>query len=127
LYLQNGDTEQRRAASYRLGKSNNPTVVPALTLAFNDKDSSVQQNVIDGLYKIGTQDALDFLNSKNLKKVPVAHLSARARIIIGSLITMASMLMPLTGRFGPYAFIWSFQSNLKYSALIVYYAVFSDY
>ena len=62
--LQNGDVRQRRIASYKLGKSQNPAVVPALIQASNDADSSVRQNVFDGLHNIGSHEALNFLNSR---------------------------------------------------------------
>jgi hypothetical protein len=61
--LQQGNERQRRAASYKLGKSKDPTAVPALINAFNDPDGTVHQNVRDGLRNIGSQEALDFLNS----------------------------------------------------------------
>lgn len=64
--LQNGDDQQRRAASYKLGKSKNPEAVPALIHAFDDTDSSVQQNAINGLKNIGSKDAIAFLNSKEI-------------------------------------------------------------
>jgi len=62
--LQNGNDIQRRALSYKLSISKNPAVVPVLIQAFNDTDSSVRQNAINGLRAIGTQEAFDFLNSK---------------------------------------------------------------
>jgi hypothetical protein len=61
--LQNGSDQQRRAASYKLGKSKNPAAVPALISAYNDSDGSVRQNVFDGLRSIGSKEALDFLAS----------------------------------------------------------------
>ena len=61
--LQQGNDRQRRAASYKLGKSKDPAAVPALINAFSDPDSTVRQNVHDGLRNIGSQEALDFLNS----------------------------------------------------------------
>ncbi|MCK5523163.1 MAG: HEAT repeat domain-containing protein [Thiomargarita sp.] len=64
--LQQGNDRQRRAASYKLGKIKSSAAVTALISAYNDTDSSVRQNVINGLRAIGTQEALDFLNSHNL-------------------------------------------------------------
>jgi hypothetical protein len=61
--LQNGNDKQRRVASFKLSKSKDPSVVPALISAYNDKDSSVRQNVFDGLRSIGSKEALDFLAS----------------------------------------------------------------
>jgi hypothetical protein len=61
--LQNGTDRQRRAASFKLGNSKNPAAVRALINAYRDPDGSVQQNVVTGLAKIGTPEALDFLNS----------------------------------------------------------------
>jgi hypothetical protein len=61
--LHNGNDRQRRAASYKLSKSKDPSVVPALISAYNDKDSSVRQNLFDGLRSIGSEEALDFLAS----------------------------------------------------------------
>jgi len=61
--LQSGNVRQRRAASYKLGKSQDPAAVPALISAYNDPDGSVHQNVIDGLRRIGSKEALAFLES----------------------------------------------------------------
>jgi hypothetical protein len=61
--LQNGNDRQRRVASYKLSKSKDPSVVPALMSAYNDKDSAVRRNVFDGLRSIGSEEALDFLAS----------------------------------------------------------------
>ena len=58
--LQQGNDQQRRAASYKLGNSNDPKAVTALISAYNDTDSLVRRNVIDGLRAIGTKEALDF-------------------------------------------------------------------
>jgi hypothetical protein len=62
--LQSGNDQQRRAASYKLGKSKDQSAVPALISAYNDKDSSVRQNVIDGLRLIRTKEATEFLEAK---------------------------------------------------------------
>lgn len=62
--LQNGNDRQRRASSYKLSKYKDPVVVPALIRAYSDTDASVRRNASDGLCAIGTQDALDFLNSQ---------------------------------------------------------------
>jgi hypothetical protein len=62
--LQNGNAQQRRAASYKLGKSKELAAVPALINAYNDSDGSVRQNVIGGLRNISSPEALDFLNSQ---------------------------------------------------------------
>jgi|CXWL01.1.fsa_nt_gi hypothetical protein len=67
--LQQGNDRQRRAASYKLGKFRDSAAVTVLIGAYNDTDSSVRQNVIDGLRRIGTQEALDFLNSHNIQSV----------------------------------------------------------
>ena len=61
--LQSGNVRQRRAASYKLGKSQDPAAVQALINAYNDPDSSVRQNVIDGLRKVGSTEALAFLET----------------------------------------------------------------
>ena len=61
--LQNGSDQQRRAASYKLGKSKDPEAVPALINAYNDSDGSVRQNVINGLRSISSPEALEFLRS----------------------------------------------------------------
>lgn len=65
--LQSGNDQERRAASYKLGKSKSTSAVTALINAFYDRDGSVRRNVIEGLQVIGTQEALDFLNSNNLQ------------------------------------------------------------
>ena len=62
--LQSGNDQQRRAAAYKLGKSKDQSAVPALISAYNDKDSSVRQNVIDGLRLIRTKEATEFLQAK---------------------------------------------------------------
>jgi hypothetical protein len=61
--LHNGTDQQRRAASYKLSKSKDPSVVPELISAYSDKDISVRQNVFNGLRSIGSEEALDFLAS----------------------------------------------------------------
>jgi hypothetical protein len=61
--LKSGNDRQRRAASYRLGQSNDQDAVPALISAYNDKDGLVRQNVIAGLKNIASKDAIDFLTS----------------------------------------------------------------
>lgn len=66
--LQQGDDRQRRAASYKLGKIKDPAAVSALISAFNDKDSTVRKNVVDGLRSIGSKEALDFLVSLEKNK-----------------------------------------------------------
>jgi len=67
--LQFGSAQQRRAASYKLGKSNDPAVVPLLIHAYDDQDGSVRQNVIDGLRKIGSEEALHFLDAHKIQRV----------------------------------------------------------
>ncbi len=76
IELQNGNDRQRRASSYKLSNSKNPLAVPALIHAYNDSDSSVRQNAIDGLRAISTQEAIDFLNSHNIESGQVVHKNA---------------------------------------------------
>jgi len=45
--LKHGNVQERRAASYQLGKSKNSAVVPQLIAAIDDRDSSVRQNAIE--------------------------------------------------------------------------------
>ena len=61
--LQNGNAQKRRAASYKLGRSGIPSVVPFLIKAYDDEDTSVRQNVLTGLMNLGTDDALEFVRS----------------------------------------------------------------
>lgn len=68
--LQNGSAQQRRAASFKLGNSKDPSAVPALVNAYNDNDGSVVQNVINGLKNIGSPEALEFLNLKKASPLP---------------------------------------------------------
>jgi hypothetical protein len=71
--LQNGSDRQRRAASYKLGKSKNPAVVSILIRSYSDSDGSVRRNVSDGLRSIGSKEALDFLayhNESNQNTMP---------------------------------------------------------
>ena len=67
--LKSGNDRQRRAASYKLGKSKDQDAVPALIIAYNDKDSSVRQNAVEGLKFIRSKEAVDFLNSHDIGKV----------------------------------------------------------
>jgi hypothetical protein len=60
-HLESGNDRQRRAASYRLGKLRDPTVVPHLIRAYSDTDPGVRLNVVDSLRNIGTPEALEFL------------------------------------------------------------------
>jgi len=90
--LQTGNAHQRRAASYKLGKSKNPMVVSALINAYNDTDGSVRQNVISGLRNIGSKEALDFLDSKRIpRKITVNrgyYITIIIVIILGILVTV---------------------------------------
>ena len=67
--LKSGNDSQRRAASFKLGKSKEPDAVPALINAYNDTDNSVRQNVIDGLKLIRSKEAVEFLISHGIEKV----------------------------------------------------------
>jgi hypothetical protein len=67
--LQEGNDRERRAASYKLGKSRDQEAVPALICAYNDKDGTVRQNVIDGLRLMNTIEAAEFLLKKEQCKV----------------------------------------------------------
>ncbi len=67
--LISGNDRQRRAASYKLGKSKNPDAVPALINAYNDTDGSVRQNVIEGLKLIRSKEAVEFLISHGIEKI----------------------------------------------------------
>ena len=67
--LQNGNAQQRRAASYKLSKSKNAAAVPALIQACNDADNSVRQNVKDGLRNIGSPE-VTFLSSHVISPAP---------------------------------------------------------
>lgn len=72
--LMSGNDGQRRAASYKLGKSKDPDAVPALINAYNDTDGSVRQNVIEGLKLIRSKEAVEFLISHGIEKiVPVSE------------------------------------------------------
>ncbi|HKZ44084.1 MAG TPA: HEAT repeat domain-containing protein [Anaerolineales bacterium] len=64
--LQSGNVKQRRSASYKLGKSQDPAAVSVLIGAFNDSDSIVRNNVIEGLRKIGSGEATAFLESHKI-------------------------------------------------------------
>jgi hypothetical protein len=64
--LQTGNVQQRRSASYKLGNSKNNDVVPTLIQAYSDMDGSVRQNAIEGLRKIRSQEAIEFLISKQI-------------------------------------------------------------
>jgi hypothetical protein len=66
--LMSENDRERRAASYKLGKSKDPDAVPALINAYNDTDGSVRQNVIEGLKLIRSKEAMDFLISHGVEK-----------------------------------------------------------
>ena len=120
-HLKYGNVQERRTASYKLGKLRIPTIVPQLISAYDDKDSSVKQNVVDGLFQIGSQEALDFLNSKNIKRATVTHISARALVLLGSVMMIGSLFMPLRGKYaahGSRVVSYGFESNLTFAALI---------
>jgi hypothetical protein len=89
--LQNGNEQQRRVASYKLSKLKDPSVVPALISAFKDPDSSVRQNIIDGLQNIGSKDAIDFLNLQGIptstsKKKVNSNLIFRNAFIVSAIL-----------------------------------------
>jgi len=62
--LKDGTDQQRRSASYKLRNSKEQATVQAPIGAYADKDSSVRQNVFDGLRTIGTKEAQEFLISQ---------------------------------------------------------------
>jgi len=66
--MQSGNDRQRRAASFKLAKSKDQAVVPALINAYNDKDSSVRQNAIEGMRLIKTKEGTEFLISQGIEK-----------------------------------------------------------
>ncbi len=67
--LKNGNDRERRAASYKLGKSKDEEAVPALIIAYNDNDGSVRQNAVEGLKLIRSKEAVEFLVSHDIEKV----------------------------------------------------------
>ncbi len=140
VQLQNGDDRERRAASYALGKSNDPMAVRALMSAFNDTDGSVRQNALMGLRAAGTAEATEFLAAHGLAQAeeaelnrPVVPTASTGRRFSNWLIDQFVLVLvaafaidPLvTAVFGPqllqdaiFAFVWS---NIE---LAVYYFVF---
>lgn len=64
--LQNGNTWQRRTVLHKLSKSNFAEAVPALINASNDPDSFVRQDAINGLRRIGSEEALNYLESQGI-------------------------------------------------------------
>ena len=131
--LKYGDDQERRSAAYKLGKSKNSAVVPLLIAAVGDEDSSVRQHAIDGLFKIGNQEALDFLDSNKIKRIPVTHANPRALVILGSLMMLVSLSMPLRGNYlieMSRVESYGSESNLTYSALIgfifIFFGLFKD-
>lgn len=100
--LQNGDDQQRRAASYKLGKSKDPSVVPALINAYYDPDAGVRQNVIRGLHNIGSKEAIEFLNSSQSSTEErrwrfITEESQRWRSIVESRLLPAEQLIDVVG------------------------------
>jgi len=65
--LKDGTDQQRRSASYKLRNSKEQATVQAPIGAYADKDSSVRQNVFDGLRTIGTKEAQEFFNFSRTK------------------------------------------------------------
>jgi hypothetical protein len=61
--LQDGNDQKRRSASYKLGRSGLPSLVPFLIKAYDDPDSTVKQNVLTGLVNLGTEAAIEFVRS----------------------------------------------------------------
>ena len=70
--LQGGNDRQRRAASYKLSKYNDPSVVSILIKAYDDTDLTVKQNALSGLHNIGTKEALEFLDSHQISRQTLA-------------------------------------------------------
>jgi hypothetical protein len=70
--LATGNDRQRRAASYKLSKLQDPSTVPHLIAAFKDKDHSVRRNVIAALRAIGTEEAIEFLESNGITSSEVS-------------------------------------------------------
>lgn len=66
--LRGGNDRQRRSAAFRLGNTSDPAVVPHLIRAYDDPDPFVRRNIIDGLGKIDTPDATQFLNSSEVER-----------------------------------------------------------
>jgi len=108
--LQASNVQQRRAASYKLSKYKDPIAVSALIQAYNDTDGSVQQNVITGLRNIGSKEAVDFLNSKeiplSLPKNAITSSRSIGWFILGfvgwSIVSLASNLFFLSLFDNPY-------------------------
>ena len=107
--LENGNDRQRRAASYKLGKSNDEDAVPYLINAYNDKDRSVRQNAVTGLNNIASKEALDFLVSKDIPIKDKANFSIIIEILIGFIAGLAAAFT--RAEFFPY---WSFGLGLHY-------------
>ena len=76
--LATGNDRQRRAASYKLLKLHDPSTVPDLIAAFEDKDHSVRRNVIAALRAIGNKEAIEFLESKRIKASDASEKTASA-------------------------------------------------
>jgi hypothetical protein len=94
--LQTGNPQQRRAAARKLGLSKNPMVVSALIRAYDDMDDAVHRNVIAGLANIASEEATEFLNSKEIPVVSKAEVPLRtdvARIVI--FLVMAPLCLVL--------------------------------
>jgi hypothetical protein len=80
--LQNGSDRQRRVASHNLAKSKDPSVVQALIDAFGDPDIEVRRTVVWGLGKIGSKEAIEFLDSPDLPAEARRWQERRWRFII---------------------------------------------
>jgi ribosomal protein S27AE len=92
--LESGSAQQRRAASYKMGKSEDPAYIPYLIKATNDQDAGVRMNVIEGLRRIGTDEAIEFLNADETERqgmveryggVPLEVLSSQVKGLLKDL------------------------------------------
>ena len=87
--LETGDVRARRIVAYNLGKSKDPSAVPALIKACEDPDGTVRLNAVVALQTIGSPDAKEYLKvlpdkRKELQEIELEHL---AWPLVGGLFT----------------------------------------
>jgi hypothetical protein len=94
--LECGNAQQRRAASFKMGKSKDASYIPCLIRAYNDPDPSVRRNVLDGLRRIGSDEAGEFLDAVEAERqsivtghggAPLEPLSPRVKELLDNLRT----------------------------------------
>ena len=97
--LKTGNDRQRRSASYKLSKLKDPSTVPHLIASFKN-DHIVRRNIISALTEIGTEDAIEFLESDEVKPYVASKKNTSASESIrtkGCLLSVGAVIITLFG------------------------------